>query len=88
MTKKILIILLSLVLFSCNSDKKQLKNYLSSYYPEYEIQKDEKITIDSAFCPISKLESNSIELMGLKAQVFKLYADRPDSAYQLALKIN
>lgn len=88
MIKKILVIVLSAALFACSSDQKKLEAYLSSYYPEYELQSDDKITTDSAFCPISKLESNSIELMGLKAQVFKLYAENPDSAYRLALKVN
>lgn len=88
MIKKILIIVLSTALFACNSDQKKLETYLSNFYPEYELQGDDKVTTDSAFCPISKLESNFIELMGLKAQVFRLYAENPDSAYRLAVKVN
>ncbi len=89
MCKKFLIVLLAVASFcSCGSDKKELETYLSNYFPEYEIQQGEKVTVDSAFCPISKLESNSIELMGLKAQVFRLYAEKPDSAYGLARKVH
>ena len=88
MFKKILVIVLATALFACSSDHKKLETYLTSFYPEYEIMDDEKITTDSAFCPISKLESNSIDLMGMKAQVFRLYAENPDSAYRLAVKVN
>lgn len=88
MNRKLIVLLLSVAICACSSDTKQLKAYLKNNYPEYQIVEDGEIVTDSVFCPISKLESNYIELMGLKAQIFSLYSNNVDSAYRMAKSLD
>lgn len=88
MNRKLIVLLLSVAVCACSSDTKQLDAYLKNNYPEYQIVEDGEVVTDSVFCPISKLESNYIELMGMKAQIFSLYSNNVDSAYRMARSIN
>lgn len=82
--------LMALVVFAgtaCNDDKKQINEYLDKNYSDREVKVVGKVVPDSAFCPLSKLESTKLEVMGFRAQLMMLLDQDPDSAYRLAKSI-
>lgn len=80
--------LLSLVAcMACNSDKAKIETYLENNYSDREIEVVGDIAVDSAFCPLSKIDEAAIEIMGYKAQLQELLVLNPDSAYVVAANL-
>ncbi len=77
-------LMLSLVLISCNAEKKQISEYLENNYSDREIEVVGDIVADSAFCPLDNLDNTSIEIAGCKAMLIHLLDADPDSAFKMA----
>lgn len=90
MRKIIPFLLMSMAIFvwaACSDDNKQIYEYLEKNYSDREVKVTGDIVPDSAFCPMSKLESTKLEIMGYRAQLMMLLEQDPDSAYRLAKSI-
>lgn len=84
MMRKILLLLAVAALTACNSDKKKIEAYIDNNFFDREVAVTGNVTIDSAYCPMSQLEQNAIQLMGYRGNLLKLLDENPDSAYALA----
>ena len=84
MKKTLMFLSLVIVCMACNSDKDKIEKYLNNNYSDREIEVVGDITVDSAFCPLSKIEEAALEIMGYKAKLQDLLVDRTDSAIALA----
>ena len=82
--RKILLLLAVAALTACNSDKKKIEAYIDNNFFDREVAVTGNVTIDSAYCPMSQLEQNAIQLMGYRGNLLKLLDENPDSAYALA----
>ena len=71
-------------LSACNGDKKKVKAYIDNNIFDKEVTVAGDITVDSAYCPMSQLDQNSIQLMGYRGMLLQLLDENPDSAYALA----
>jgi hypothetical protein len=84
MMRKLLLLLAVVALTACNSDKKKVEAFIDNNFFDREVTVTGDVTIDSAYCPMSQLEQNSIQLMGHRGNLLKLLDENPDSAYALA----
>ena len=84
MKKTLLFLSLVIICMACNSDKAKIEKYLNNNYSDREIEVVGEITIDSAFCPLSKIDEAALQIMGYKAQLQELLVDRTYSAIALA----
>lgn len=84
MKRNLLLLLAVVALAACNADKKKIEAYVDNNFFDREVVVKGEVTVDSAFCPLSQLEQNAIQLMGHRGNLLKLLEENPDSAYQLA----
>jgi len=87
MRKLLPFLLFVVVLAACNSDKKQIQNYLDRNYSDREVEVVGDVSTDSAFCPLTQLEGTTLEIMAYRAQLMMLLDQDPDSAVRLATAI-
>ena len=82
--RKLFLLLAVVLMTACNSDKKKIESYIDNNFFDREVKITGEVTIDSAFCPMSQLDQNAIQLMGHRGNLLKLLDENPDSAYALA----
>lgn len=87
MKRNITLLLAAIILCACSSDKKNIEAFMQKYHPEYTVTGDQ-VTVDSAFCPVNTLDATAIEMMGLNAKLYSLYAEKPDSAIRYARQLH
>ena len=85
--RKLFLLMAVVALTACNSDKKKIEAYIDNNFFDKEVVVSGDVTIDSAFCPMSQLDQNAIQLMGYRGTLLKLLEENPDSAYALARKL-
>ena len=88
MNRKILFfIMMAVAITACKNDKKQVQEYLDRNYADREVKVVGKITPDSAFCPLTKLEATLLEVQAYRVQLMQFIEQNLDSAYQFACLI-